>query len=121
MRLYGNPSPIHRESFTSWLLRSAATHTVSVSEIAEVLLNRDRLFDWDIGKHLRSVEQAAKICVLPQGALEIFRSFGSGFLSDPGMQWVTRSQPGGRPIRRFCVQCLANNPSYYRQTWRLCS
>lgn len=120
-RLYGSPLPIKGESFTSWLLRLAAQHQVSVSDVAGLLLRKGGFSDLDIGKHVRTFERIAHVCMLPLESLAPFRTFGLGFLGDEDMAWVTSALPSGRSIRRFCPECLAEELAYYRASWRLCS
>jgi hypothetical protein len=116
--LYHVLDPNIDEAPTSWIMRIAGSHGVSVRELlSRINIRRER--DLDVAFISRSVERLAKGVKLPRQRLSNISRFFELFRRDRWASAWLRNTEDGKGAVGYCPQCLAvDECPYWRAVWR---
>ncbi len=112
-------SPMLEESPTSWLIRTAALHGVSVRELLRAVGIRRQRRDVDFFFHRRFLERVVRGTGITLTTIAQPANFFESFRKE---RWLTpwlRVTEDGRPCTAYCPACLENDLiPFWRAVWR---
>lgn len=122
-KMFGAPSPMDGEAFSSWCWRTSAKFRVPVSTVKEMLGIRQSEFvvdasplDVDLEKvtHLTGLNRTQLKSLIWATPHRYIRGFYQLTVYPPGVS------SAGQPVVRYCETCLGNDETpYIRRVWRL--
>lgn len=116
--LYGSPPIIPGEASSSWLLRVALRHGVSVGRLCRQFGLYPSRADIDTYVTQPHPDELARLMLSDTETIRQAQQMARTLLADSTYRCLTKDN--GQPIQRYCPRCLAEDPiPHYRNRWRL--
>lgn len=118
-RFYGVSPPFETESANSFLQRLSAQYHLSFPALKRAL-GIDWGSDPDCTLTPKAFGRIAQVCGLAPAHFSLMRTAFSAIAESPGLAYLMRRLPSGRPHYGFCVGCWSSDHvPHLRLEWRL--